>query len=110
MVIDEERVIVPKQQPKESVIVPKQPEDKQSYDYVEVKVVAANGSEKTIGRHKHLRPTNTTVTLVSPWVRIPLAGGGMFEGDFLKLNIILKGKIIIYLRKSLLRIYQGKSY
>lgn len=59
------------------VIVPKQP-----FDYVEVKVVAANGSEKTIGRHKHLRPTNTTVTLVSPWVRIPLAGGGMFEGDF----------------------------
>lgn len=92
LVIDEERVIVPKQQPKESVIVPKQPEDKQSYDYVEVKVVAANGSEKTIGRHKHLRPTNTTVTLVSPWVRIPLAGGRMFEGDFFEVEYNIKRK------------------
>ena len=86
LVIDEERVIVPKQ-PEESVIVPKV-----SYDYVEVKVVAANGSEKTIGRHKHLRPTNTTVTLVSPWVRIPLAGGGMFEGDFFEVEYNIKRK------------------
>ena len=76
LVIDEERVIVPKQ----------------SYDYVEVKVVAANGSEKVIGRHNHLRPTNTTVTLVSPWVRVPLAGGGMFEGDFFEVEYNIKRK------------------
>ena len=70
-------------------IVPKQP-----FDYVEVKVVAANGSEKVIGRHNHLRPTNTTVALVSPWVRVPLAGGGTFEGDFFEVeyNVSLKSK------------------
>ena len=71
------------------VIVPKQP-----YDYVEVKVVSANGSEKIIGRHNHLKPTDTTLTLFSPWVRVPLAGGGTLEGDFFEVeyNVSLKNK------------------
>lgn len=68
-------------------IVPKQP-----FDYVEVKVVAANGSEKVIGRHNHLRPTNTTVALVSPWVRVPLAGGGTFEGDFFEVEYNIRNQ------------------
>lgn len=67
------------------VTVPKQP-----YDYVEVKVVAGNGSEKVIGRHNHLKPTDTTLTLFSPWVRVPLAGGGKLEGDFFEVEYNIK--------------------
>lgn len=69
-----------------SVVIPEKPSNK-----VEIKVVSAGGSEKKVGEHE-LKRKDTTLTLVSPWTRIPLAGGGKLEGDFFEVEYNVKRK------------------
>lgn len=64
----------------------------QKQNKVEISVVSANGSEKVVGIHPNLKQTNTTMALVSPWTRIPLSGGGKFEGDFFEVEYNIKRK------------------
>ena len=67
-----------------SVTVPEKPSNK-----IEIKVLSGGGSEKTVGEHE-LKRKNTTLTLVSPWTRIPLAGGGELKGDFFEVEYNVK--------------------
>lgn len=69
-----------------SVVIPEKPSNK-----VEIKVISAGGSEKKVGEHE-LKRKDTTLTLVSPWTRIPLAGGGKLEGDFFEVEYNVKRK------------------